>query len=498
MLRQAMMLHQQDRLDAADILYVRVLDAEPDHLQALRLRGILTRQCADYDSSVHLLRRLGQLAPGDPVPVNELALTYMAVGELYAAELALRDAVRFDPLSRQALANLGAVLQRRGHLEEAAKQYTAYLDLEPEDLEVRCNLVNALMESGDGDRALVEVDAALLSTPGHPLVLANKGAVLCGLGRYAAAIEVLEQACDADSGDDMAFINLAFSRRQCGDTAGAADALHRAVQINPANARAVADYANIEMQLGRSDSALRRCTDFLIRYPGERLVLSTYVHVLADTGQCDESIAILGLDELVTIVDCSVPTGFDDIAGFNRHLAGFIETHPSLVTDPVRKSTTGGTQTGELNSAEDPVVEAFIEVAEKAVHRTVARWKHLAFVDHPAMAYAADHWTLRVWGTMLGSGGCQLSHTHPLGWLSGVYYVSLPENMQRDNPEAGALEFGMPPEHFYYTSHPELRRVEPVEGRLVLFPSYCFHRTLPFAADGKRISISFDVVPLSR
>ncbi len=99
MLRQAMLLHQQDRLDAADKLYVRVLDAEPDHLQALRLRGILTRQCADYDSSVHLLRRLGQLAPGDPVPVNELALTYMAVGELYAAELALRDAVRFDPLS---------------------------------------------------------------------------------------------------------------------------------------------------------------------------------------------------------------------------------------------------------------------------------------------------------------------------------------------------------------------------------------------------------------
>jgi len=492
------MLHQQGRLDAADALYVQVLDTDPEHLQALRLRGILTRQSADYDTSILLLRRLGHLAPGDPVPVNELALTYLAAGELHQAEQSLREAVRFNSSSCQALANLGAVLQRRGHLDEAAKQYAAYLDFEPDDLEVRCNLANALMEAGHGDRALVEVDAALLRAPDHPLMLANKGAVLCGLGRYTAAIEVLEKVCDADTGDDMALINLALARRRCGDTGGAADAVEQAVRINPANARAVADYANIEMELGRCDSALRRCADFLARYPGERLVLSTYIYALADAGQGDKSATIQGLDELITIVDCAAPTGFDDIAGFNRRLADFIATHPSLVTDPLRKSTTGGAQTGELNPAEDPIVAAFVDVIDTAIQKTVARWQRLGCGDHPVMAYAAERRTLRMWGAVLEPGGFQLPHTHPLGWISGVYYVRVPEGMRNDNPEAGVLEFGMPPEHFYFTSHPQLRCVEPVEGRLVLFPSYCFHRTLPFAADGKRISVAFDVVPLSR
>jgi uncharacterized protein (TIGR02466 family) len=114
------------------------------------------------------------------------------------------------------------------------------------------------------------------------------------------------------------------------------------------------------------------------------------------------------------------------------------------------------------------------------------------------MAYAADRRALRIWGTLLESGGFQLPHSHPLGWISGVYYAQVPEGMRIDNPEAGVLEFGMPPEHFHYASHPELRRIEPAEGRLVLFPSYYFHRTLPFTADGKRISVAFDVVPLSR
>lgn len=496
-LRQAIALHQQGQLDSADDLYSRVLHAEPDNRQALRLGGILARQRGDYDRSIGLLRQLGELAPGDTTPENELALTYMASGDLYAAELALRAVVQRDPSSLQALANLGAILQRRGHLDDAVEQYSAYLDLQPHDLEVRCNLANTLMEAGHAERALAEADAALARAPGHPMLLANKGAVLCGLEDFAAAIEVLEQAIDGNSADDMALINLAFARRQQDDTAGAVAALGTAVRINPANARGVADLANIEMQLGHAESALQRCTDFLSRYPGERLVLASYIFALADTGQRKKSAAILGLDELVTLFDFAAPAGYADLKVLNRRLADFVGTHSSLITDPLRKSTTGGRQTGELNPAEDPVIAAFIASADTAISQTLEHWQRLGLGDHPVMAYAADRWTLRLWGTVLESGGVQSPHTHPLGWLSGVYYVQVPDDMQADSPEAGALEFGMPPGHFHFSADPELRRVIPVEGRLVLFPSYCFHRTLPFTAEQKRISIAFDVMPLS-
>jgi hypothetical protein len=44
-------------------------------------------------------------------------------------------------------------------------------------------------------------------------------------------------------------------------------------------------------------------------------------------------------------------------------------------------------------------------------------------------------------------------------------------------------------------SAPATRAVEPREGRLVIFPSYFYHRTRPFDCIGARISIAFDAVP---
>jgi len=108
------------------------------------------------------------------------------------------------------------------------------------------------------------------------------------------------------------------------------------------------------------------------------------------------------------------------------------------------------------------------------------------------MAWATDRWTLRIWGTVLAPGGHQLPHLHPLAWLSGVYYVAVPPGLGDD----GALEFGEPPTQFALKIEPERRRVSARPGQLVLFPSWFWHRTLPFAQAGERISIAFDVMPL--
>ena len=84
---------------------------------------------------------------------------------------------------------------------------------------------------------------------------------------------------------------------------------------------------------------------------------------------------------------------------------------------------------------------------------------------------------------------------HPLGWLSGVYYVQLPAAMATSNNEAGWLEFGQPPERFFGNARPAVKRYQPVAGRLLLFPSWFWHQTVPFQCDGERISIAFDVMP---
>ena len=95
---------------------------------------------------------------------------------------------------------------------------------------------------------------------------------------------------------------------------------------------------------------------------------------------------------------------------------------------------------------------------------------------------------------MLAGEGYQAQHMPPSGWLSGVYYVAVPK-IAGEGGNDGWIEFGQPGPEYHFSAEPDLRLVKPEPGMMVMFPSYMFHRTIPFQSDETRISIAFDVVP---
>jgi hypothetical protein len=313
--------------------------------------------------------------------------------------------------------------------------------------------------------------------------------------RFQLAAEVLERAVEGNPGDAMAMINLGFARSKLAQPDAASRVLRRALAVSPDNARAIADLAGVMMAVDETADAVSLCERFLTRHPGERLVLATYAFALKDAGLEEEARCILDFDELIKVVDVETPPEYTSLLEFNAEIATFIEGHQSIVDNPVSKATTGGRQTGELNLDETPAMSILADMVNAAVNTTTEQLGAAGFANHPVMAYAADTWTLRTWGVLLGAGGHQMPHLHPLAWLSGVYYVRLPDDMQAAGPQAGWLEFGLPPERLVVKSPAEPRAVEPREGRLVLFPSYFYHRTQPFESDRSRISIAFDVMP---
>ena len=91
--------------------------------------------------------------------------------------------------------------------------------------------------------------------------------------------------------------------------------------------------------------------------------------------------------------------------------------------------------------------------------------------------------------------GYQIPHIHPAAWLSGVYYARVPDFIAEGAAEqAGWIEFGRPPDHFHNRCRPETRAIRPQEGLMILFPSYFYHRTIPFRDSGVRVSIAFDLI----
>ena len=94
----------------------------------------------------------------------------------------------------------------------------------------------------------------------------------------------------------------------------------------------------------------------------------------------------------------------------------------------------------------------------------------------------------------MSGGTAESAHIHPSAWLSGVYYPALPDLVRADDDaHLGWIEFGRPPTRLPTTAEPNLRLIKPVESMLVMFPSYIYHRTVPYESAATRISIAFDL-----
>ena len=116
--------------------------------------------------------------------------------------------------------------------------------------------------------------------------------------------------------------------------------------------------------------------------------------------------------------------------------------------------------------------------------------------DSVYLAWQPETWRLSMWGVVLESSGYQDPHIHPEGWLSGVYYVRVPKCIGRDEDDAGFLEFGRGKAALKTKDVSLIKRMQPREGQMVLFPSYYYHRTIPFESEEKRMCIAFDVRPV--
>jgi hypothetical protein len=69
----------------------------------------------------------------------------------------------------------------------------------------------------------------------------------------------------------------------------------------------------------------------------------------------------------------------------------------------------------------------------------------------------------------------------------------VPEESHSSRDRAGWIKFGEP--RYPVPGLTPERFIEPCPGRLVLFPSYMWHGTVPITGGEPRLTIAFDVVP---
>ena len=494
-----------------------------------------------------------------PTPLPQTVAGLMQAGRIAEAEALCRRHLTQLPKDGGAWFLLAGILTRRGDGSGALEALNTCLSLLPDHLEALQQRAFLNFKRNALDDALGDLDRVLKTHPKHISALYHRGTVLDAKGRLAEAEASFKKALKIDPKQVPIWISLSTTqKRQAKEHPKKEDdaiaSCRKALALAPDDIPACNNLGNILAARGERDEARQLFEKVLTRVPDMKQTRLNLAELFFKEGdfrtardhylKADNPVSrARALECLVHLQDwetydreapdraatepnnlrmasissyvadrrgtddpfpfCPDPMGHVAIfknLGLDEPAEPFLEAlsdqllQRDAVWEPLGSTTTKGyqTQVNLLRAAEGPA--ARIEPILKAA---VAQYRErFAGSDCGLIRNWPEQSALDAWFVNLRKGGHQRAHNHPYGWLSGVFYLKLPTEQ---GPPEGSIEFDL-----LGSTYPALgdsptptKRHDPALGDLVLFPSTLFHRTIPFSSEESRLSVAFDLVPIS-
>jgi predicted O-linked N-acetylglucosamine transferase (SPINDLY family) len=237
--------HQTGRLDEAERLYRQILQADPNHADALHFLGVIAHQRGSNEAALELLN--AAIAQNGRVASfhNNLGNVLKALGRLDEAVASYRRALTLKPDHAEAHANLGSALQGQGQLESAAAAYRQALSLKPGSAETHNNLGNTLQAQGKLDEAVAAYARALALRPAYAEAHGNLGNVLKAQGLLEDAVASYRRALALKPDYAQAHNNLGIVLLEQESLDEAVASFGRALALKP-------DYVEAQTHLGHA------------------------------------------------------------------------------------------------------------------------------------------------------------------------------------------------------------------------------------------------------
>lgn len=446
------------------------------------VKGLIHREHDRRELAIPALQRAVELAPNEPLIAHGYARTLLEAG--LPAVQAFGRAIKLAPNNPEVVKGLAAALAAEGRTQDAIEGLDQVLRRSPLWTEGHVLLANLRWSHGERRGFTRSYDEALCAYPNSLELRREQLVALVEAEHFEDAMARVVQGRSLFGEHILFTSHEAAILSEGGEDPEAADLLFTEL--------AALDYANIEVwhvrHLLRSGRPVEASSvmDRWIESVDQDLFWPYAATAWRMTA--DPRLQWLESDErLVRTYDIA-----DRLPPLDRLAATLRSLHVSK-SEFFSQSVRGGTQTdGNLFHRIEPEIVAAREairqtVAEHAAQLPLVDSRHPLLRDRPQAIRFTGAWSVR-----LMSGGKHSNHTHPMGWVSSALYVALPPGLGTDG--AGWLTLGEPPSQLQ-VDVPPTRLVEPVPGRLALFPSWMWHGTRPFG-EGERITIAFDVARL--
>ena len=478
---------------AADALAVTqpALKAKPANHGVLVAHAESQKLLGDMEGAAETFRRASKENPASAVALHNLAGALGDLERFEEAEARARQAMKAGLDAPQTWAVLARALQGLGKLDEAETAYRAAITREPTDADTQRDLAQLIwMRTGDIAVALNELDREI-SARSSPRLLETKAIAAKFMGDLRLARETIDVAVRSFP-DPASRVTAAHLAILDGDPQAGLAYARMAIHLQPGARWMKLSLAEALLANGEAREAASIVEALHAAEPFAQDVIAyiaTAWRLLGDARYED----LYDYGSLIQVSDLATPKGWPNLTAYMDDLTTVLQREHVYRTHPFQQSVRHGSQINNLVASRDPVVQALFEALQPSIDMTLDR---LGAGGDPVRsrntgaARFQGAWSVRLGG----NGGRHVSHVHPKGWLSSACYIDLPQSIGGEDERDGWLTFGEPG----IATQPRLPAqwfVKPERGRLVLFPSYMWHATNPFAGDEDRLSVAFDLVP---
>lgn len=225
------MLLLDNREDAAAVAPLRkAVELLPAESRPRYLLAVALDRSGDRTGAAEAFEALLHLDPNDITAIEYLGWMNLRSGKPAEAEARFRHAVEVQQKGAEGLRGFAESLEAQKK-PEAMGAYRQYLELKPNDAEARAHFIRLLMDQGQNDEALAELDRADAGKPSIPS-LKLRADIQIARKKWSDAIATLQQAITLAPSDAQLRGGLGRMYLQVRDFANAEKELKSAIQLD--------------------------------------------------------------------------------------------------------------------------------------------------------------------------------------------------------------------------------------------------------------------------